>query len=180
MRKVLYILGQLTDEDVDWLARNGTVRAVQQGSAVTRQGEAVGQIAILLKGTAGVFIDRGQRRVAILGAGDIVGEISLIDRRPATATVQSLEAMVYLEISHELLLRRFGEDVGFSARFYRAIALFMATRMRSTVEQLGHRSDGADLDGMSDEDEVDDALLDTVHLAGQRFEMILARLGSGL
>ncbi|MFY7777298.1 MAG: ATP-binding cassette domain-containing protein [Elstera sp.] len=65
----------------------------------------------------------------------------------------------------------------FSARFYRAIALFMATRMRSTVEHLGQKSDGKDLASL-DDDEVDDQLLDTVHLAGQRFEMIPSRLGA--
>jgi ABC-type bacteriocin/lantibiotic exporter with double-glycine peptidase domain len=65
----------------------------------------------------------------------------------------------------------------FSARFYRAIALFMATRMRSTVEHLGQKSDGKDLASL-DDDEVDDQLLDTVHLAGQRFEMIPSRPGA--
>ncbi len=177
MRKVLYILGQLTDEDVEWLAQKGLRREVSQGGCLTEEGKPVTRIAIILRGAADVLIDRGRRTVATLGAGDIVGEISLVDQRPATATVRCQEGLLCLEVSHELLLRRFGEDIGFSARFYRAIALFMATRMRSTVEQLGQKSDGKDLETLSD-DEVDDQLLDTVHLAGQRFDMILSRLSA--
>lgn len=177
MRKVLYILGQLTDEDVEWLAQKGQRREIAQGGYLTEEGKPVTRIAIILRGMADVRIDKGRRSVATLGAGDIVGEISLVDQRPATATVVCQEGLLCLEISHALLLHRFGEDIAFSARFYRAIALFMATRMRSTVEQLGQKSDKMDLASL-DDDEVDDQILDTVHLAGQRFDMILSRLGA--
>ncbi|KJV09946.1 hypothetical protein VZ95_08235, partial [Elstera litoralis] len=125
MRKVLYILGQLTDEDVEWLAQKGQRREVSKGGCLTEEGKPVTRIAIILRGVADVLIDKGRRSVATLGAGDIVGEISLVDQRPATATVQCQEGLVCLEVPHDLLLRRFGQDTAFSARFYRAIALFM-------------------------------------------------------
>lgn len=177
MRKILYILGQLTDDDVEWLAVNGARRELPAGSYLTRQGQPVRDISIILDGTADVLIDKDQRKVATLGYGEIVGEISLVDRRPATAAVRACGPLLCLEIPHTVLLQRFERDTAFSSRFYRAIALFMADRMRSTVAQLGQKGDGQDLSDLNDE-EMDDEILDKVHLAGQRFEMILKRLGA--
>ena len=39
MRKVLYILGQMTDQDVEWLAKVGRRRSVPKGTTVIRQGQ---------------------------------------------------------------------------------------------------------------------------------------------
>lgn len=177
MRKVLYILGQLTDEDVDWLADNGVKREFTSGDSLTSEGKPVRHLSIILKGSADVLIDQGRRLVASLGSGEIVGEISLVDQRPATAAVCANGRLVCLELEHAALLRRFEADTGFSSRFYRAIALFLADRMRSTVQQLGQKAENEDLSGFID-GEMDEEILDKVHLAGQRFDMILQRLGA--
>lgn len=177
MRKVLYILGQLTDEDVEWLAKNGKCRDLPDGSFLTQEDKPVNQVLVILKGTAEVLIDEGKRAIATLGVGEIVGEISLVDRRPATASVRNCGEMTCLVLEHAALMAKFKTDTAFAARFYRSIAMFMADRMRSTMLHLSKKSTAAS--GLAGEDELDEDVLDNLHLAGNRFEMILDKLANG-
>ena len=52
--------------------------------------------------------------------------------------------------------------------------VLLADRLRNTVGQLGYGA--AREEDRADLDELDEGLLDTVHLAGARFERILKRL----
>jgi len=68
------------------------------------------------------------------------------------------------------------EDASFAARFYRAVAVFLADRLRNTVARLGYGA-GQDLDENAEyAGELDFGVLDNVHLAGARFDRMLKRL----
>jgi CRP-like cAMP-binding protein len=56
-----------------------------EGHTLIREGGQAFSFFVLLEGTAEVR--RNNRRVATLGAGDFLGEMALILRRPRTATV---------------------------------------------------------------------------------------------
>ena len=45
MRKVLYILGQFNDSDVEWLARCGTRRSVTDGEIIVHEGCSISDYA---------------------------------------------------------------------------------------------------------------------------------------
>jgi hypothetical protein len=67
----------------------------------------------------------------------------------------------------------------FAARFYRALAIFLADRLRATTRRLGYGSVG-DLDSETVlEDELDIGVLDAVSQAGDRFSRLLQRLAAG-
>ena len=51
MRKVLYLLGELNDDDVEWLIANGTRQAVPAGAAIIEEGKTAGALYIVLDGT---------------------------------------------------------------------------------------------------------------------------------
>lgn len=78
---------------------------VPAGTVLTRQGAAGGLAYVIAKGTAEVV--RGGRRLARLGRGDVVGELSLIDGEPRSATVKAVSDLEVLELSaqdlHKLL-----------------------------------------------------------------------------
>lgn len=73
------------------------------------QGEA-GETAYLIEqGRVEILIkkpDGSQQRVATRGSGSIIGEMSLVDKAPRTATVIALEDCSLLEISFEDFARR--------------------------------------------------------------------------
>ncbi|MBF0306084.1 MAG: cyclic nucleotide-binding domain-containing protein [Alphaproteobacteria bacterium] len=177
MRKVLYILGQLSDEDVDWLARGGRRRRVATGEVLIVQGRPIRSVFFLLDGRMAVDIE-GVGQVAELGVGEIMGEMSLVDSRPPSASVRAIEAALALEVDQDLIRDRLRDDLGFSARFHKAIATFLSDRMRATVQSLGYGRLGGD--GLNQDEEMADELdlnvLDNVHLAGARFERMLKRL----
>ena len=50
MRKVLFLFGQLNDDDVEWLIANGATRQLTRGEVLIRQGVAIDSVFILLAG----------------------------------------------------------------------------------------------------------------------------------
>jgi CRP-like cAMP-binding protein len=168
MRKVLYFLGQLSDTDVEWLIRHGARQQVPAGACLIEAGQPVGALYVVLDGALAVAVP-GQRQVqtAHLGSGDVVGEMSFVDARPPSATVKVLEDAVLLSIPRPKLAAKLEEDTAFAARFYRGIAMFLSHRLR--LLYAGGRE-------LGDEDELDPNVLDQVHLAGTRFDVVLQRL----
>src|SRR5487761_1513720 len=67
------------------------------GSVLTREGQAGGIAFVLLDGSAEVR--RGDQVLGTLGTGDMVGELSLIDGRPRSASVRALSDLHVLEIN---------------------------------------------------------------------------------
>src|SRR5271170_63681 len=136
MRKALFILGQLNDADVQWLAQNGTRRRLANGEVIIRAGHPVDALFITLDGALLVALPDGQE-VARLSTGEIVGEIAFVDSALPSATVSARSDATVLEVKKTLLQSRLLADVGFAARFYRALAIFLADRLRATTRRLG-------------------------------------------
>ena len=81
-----------------------------------------------------------------------------------------------LSISRARLTRKLEEDSGFAARFYRALGVFLASRLRKSQRRLGYEGSGILDDEVEHEDELDPEVLEHVALAGARFEWMLKRL----
>jgi CRP/FNR family cyclic AMP-dependent transcriptional regulator len=176
MRKVLFILGQLSDEDVEWLSKTGNRDRVPSGKVLIEEGRAIDSMYILLDGKMTVSL-KGIGNVATLSSGEIMGEMSLIDSRPPSASITAESDCLVLRIPRSTLTARLESDVGFAARFYKAIATFLSDRLRGTVQRLGYGDTGASLDEDTELDgELDLNVLDNVHLAGARFERMLKTL----
>jgi small-conductance mechanosensitive channel/CRP-like cAMP-binding protein len=74
--------------------------------AIIKQGESATSMYVLLEGAAAVTItnQRGEEQeVAVLAAGDFVGEMSLMTGAPRTATVTPLTQLRVLEITKEAM-----------------------------------------------------------------------------
>lgn len=179
MRKVLFLFGQLNDDDVEWMLKAGRKRTLREGEVLIRQGVPVDEVYILLDGSLAVWLKlrRGQEReIASLQAGEIVGEMSFVDARPPSATVKALEDSTVFGIAKAVLSAKLASDQGFAARFYRALAIYLSTTVRERHRALGYGSD-EDLEEMEDDaDELDGNVLDGVYLAGERFDRMVKRV----
>ena len=177
MRKVLYIFGLLTDTDVEWIARNGRRRVVHDREILIREGRPVDSIILLLRGEF-VISAQAAGEVARLGVGEIVGEMSFVDSAPPSATVTAAGECLALFIDKATVERKLDADAAFGCRFYRALAIFLADRLRGTVRRMGYG--GAGEQGLGSEavakDELDLTILDTVSQAGERFDRMLKTL----
>ena len=177
MRKVLYILGQLNDGDIEWMAAHGTRRPLADGEAIVHEGRVIETLFITLTGQFSVTLGDGEE-VARLGVGEVVGEIAFVDAAPPSATVTAVGAASVLALPKALLQRRLTEDPPFAARFYRALAIFLADRLRATTRRLGYGAPGGLQTDEVLDDELDIGLLDTLSQAGDRFTRLLHRLAA--
>ncbi len=165
MRKVLFIFGQLTDADVEWLAAQGRRERLAAGTVLIREGVPIETLYIVLEGEVIVRSEKTGRTIASLGAGEIVGEMSFIDARPPSATVIATSNVVVFTVSKEKLQAGLDGNAAFAAHFYRAVATLLSDRVRrATAAELGIEPDEVD--------ELDDTVLDNVDRAGVRFEML--------
>ncbi|HKI01921.1 MAG TPA: cyclic nucleotide-binding domain-containing protein [Thermoanaerobaculia bacterium] len=182
MRKVLFLFGQLNDDDVEWMLKTGSRRFVPAGATVIEQGVPVDAVFILLEGSLAVWLrskGRPERDLARLSAGEIVGEMSFVDARPPSATVKALEDSTVFAISKPALNTKLAADSGFAARFYRALAIYLSTTVRERHRALGGGTGAAleaDGDEENDVDELDPNVLDGVYLAGERFDRMVKRV----
>jgi len=172
VRKVLFIFSVLSDSDVEWLASTGERLSLDPGTVLIPAGSQVDYLYFVLDGRLVVKTYKGDR-IATLESGEILGEMSLVDPAPTAVSVAVLTESTVLRLADSVVRDKLAEDPGFAARFYRALCVFMAHRLRETTTRFGY--------GKSDEDahtkdELNEDLLDTVHLAGARFDRMLRRL----
>jgi CRP-like cAMP-binding protein len=176
MRKSLIILGILDDGDLEWLIENGSAKQLQQGDYLLRQGIPVEAVYFLLTGTLSVELEKPQpRQLAEIESGEVVGEISLLDSRPSTASIRALDEALLLEIRHDALNPKLETDLGFQARLYRSLAMFLAQRMRSTILTLGYGEDRSE-EEEEEIDEIEPQLLDGIERAAKRFELMVSKV----
>jgi CRP-like cAMP-binding protein len=175
MRKALYLMGFLDDTDVEWLAAHGAHHRVRKDDVLIREGEPVDSLFILLDGC--LSVTAGSQKVASLLAGEIVGEISFVDSRPPLATVAAAEASRVLAVPKQALRAKMEGDAAFASRFYRAVATFLADRLRMTTTRLGYGN--AAQDARPDAaDEMDMEMIEAVSMASARFDRLQKRLRS--
>ena len=164
MRKALYILGELDDADIGWLAGNGRTLSLGASEQLIAAGREVRDLYFVTDGELAVATPGGTR-LSTLAVGDVVGEMSFVEKRLPSASVMALRPSQVLAVPREALLAVFERDPGFAARFYRALAIFLSDRLRTATTE----GDAGD--------ELDEGLLDTLHQAGDRFVRLMNLLG---
>lgn len=177
MRKVFYILGILEDADIEWMAQRGRQITVESGTTLICQGEPIGDLFILLDGQLTVLVRVGEvREVARLEPGEVIGEISFVDRRLPTASVIAQKNSRLLSLSRTELEDKIARDAGFAGRFYRAVATFLADRLALTTSRFGYGDASQDSTQDQDPSELDDSRMDEISLAAVRFDKLLRYL----
>ncbi len=74
-----------TKKDLQRIGKASTEISIPAGQKLTDQGQMGNQAFVLVDGT--VSVKRNNKKVATLGPGSMVGELSLLDHGPRTATV---------------------------------------------------------------------------------------------
>lgn len=120
MSMALMRLGFTPEELIRFMPeiRGGTIRWLSAGEVLIWEGDPPGPAYILSKGRLEVRKrrpDGSEDRVAVLGPGSVVGEMSWVLGQPRSATVAALEDVEVVTIEHEELLRLKHECRGFSA-----------------------------------------------------------------
>jgi len=154
----------LTPTQLDWVAQRAHRRMFEAGRnviTIEQPGEAV---YIILHGTVKIHVEQGERDVilSILGSGDLLGEMSLIDSVGRSASAVTLESSLLLwmdkvTFNHILdnfppvarnLVRILSARVRLSDQLIQALATLdvngrVARQLLAFAEKYGYEKDGA-------------------------------------
>ncbi|NJN62573.1 MAG: cyclic nucleotide-binding domain-containing protein [Coleofasciculaceae cyanobacterium RL_1_1] len=180
LRQALLFFAILEDRDLDTLIHLGQLRRLAAGEQLLAQGQPVLQWSLILGGQLQVTItkDGVDSIVETLGAGEILGELSLLEDLPASASVHGLQPSYILSLEKDVLWGILREQDGFARRFYQALAVVLADRMRQTLYQRGLSVEGQQGDATRlGEEEMSLERLDRMGTAATRFEWLRCRVG---
>ena len=160
----IQLFAGLTPTELDWIARRAHRRVFEAGRnvmTIEQPGEAV---YIILHGTVKIHIEQGDREVilSILGAGDLLGEMSLIDSVGRSASAVTLESSLMLwmdKVTFNYILDNFpavarnlvkilSSRVRLSDQLIQALATLdvngrVARQLLAFAEKYGYPKDGA-------------------------------------
>jgi cAMP-dependent protein kinase regulator len=131
------ILGAVAPAQRDDLVARFQTRTFQAGEALTTQGQETDGLYLVASGAVrvtGTDADGDRIVLAELGPGDVVGEISLVLRRPATATVVASHPTVALHLPRERFQEAIREHPTLLSELYE-LATRREEETRSVVAQ---------------------------------------------
>lgn len=91
------------------MSSNENIKTVLAGATILQQGEDGDSAYIIESGTVEILIEKDMGLVQSLGTrgkGNIIGEMSLVDNKPRTATIKAVEDCELLEITRNDFNRR--------------------------------------------------------------------------
>jgi CRP/FNR family cyclic AMP-dependent transcriptional regulator len=91
-----------SQKDLEKIAKAGDEVSMPTGSLIVDQGQTGREAFVVLSGS--VLVKRNGKKVTSLGPGTIVGELSLLDHGPRTATVTCETDCVFLLLSQRTFL----------------------------------------------------------------------------
>jgi len=83
--KNVALFSACTTRDLEKIAKAGDEVTMSAGTTIVDQGQTGREAFVVLDGT--VTVKRNNKKVTTLGPGTVVGELSLLDHGPRTATV---------------------------------------------------------------------------------------------
>jgi CRP-like cAMP-binding protein len=120
----------LSQRQLRKIAKRSSEHRYDAGTVMVREGGRTQTLFVIIEGTAKVI--RNERTIARRSAGDVFGEISMIDLRPRAATVTAETSMVCLVLDHDDVRNLVMED----PRLAWSLLQTMAGRLRDTDEQI--------------------------------------------
>src|SRR6185436_1351559 len=134
--KAVPFFTQLTERELELVRSLSSEKHYPKNAVVLTEGEMGDSLYMIRSGKVKVFIGDQEGRemiLKILGPGDFFGEMSMIDKQPRSASVTTLEASVFLVLSHSA----FEKCVEKVPRVANMVMRVLATRVREADRKIG-------------------------------------------
>ncbi len=131
---------KLNEEERDWLVSKGETASYNSGDVVIKEGTVVDSLLLIKSGNlrvTRVYLDEICAEFAgPLGAGEVIGEMSLMDRKGASAALIADGPTEILSVPKDILFNKLNADDSFAARFYESLFLDVTRKLRSTNQRV--------------------------------------------
>ena len=173
----LSLFRDVADSDLERIARLAREESVADGELICRQGEEGKDLFVVMRGR--VVVRVGQKILATLQAGQVVGELAVLDSRPRSADVVALGRVRLLRLPGEDFQRLLGTSPSLASGLLRVLASRVreSSSRQQRVDQLvrAHRERGhvlARLDPLGFDEPTSHPELDPAHygLAGPELD----------
>ena len=130
----LPLFAGLSEEDLSLLEDGSTQFRLAEGEVLLREGTPSGSLYVILEGEFEILKRADNRDVllAVRGAGEVIGEMSLLDQTPRSATVRAASPSLILEIDQDA----FRHLVAASPSAALSILRTVTSRLRNTESML--------------------------------------------
>jgi CRP/FNR family transcriptional regulator, cyclic AMP receptor protein len=154
LREVRLFKG-IADPELATLGESLRERPLKRGQVLVREGEAGEEMFVVLRGSMVIskaVTGRVEQVLARIGPGDFFGEMSLFDRSPRSATVQTDSDATLLVLDREALRRLTEQSPRAAAAFFHALVQVFIERLRASgdlvaeVTRWGLEATGLDMD----------------------------------
>jgi CRP-like cAMP-binding protein len=151
VHEALRLFSALHPTATDWILSTGIERKVARDDAIAMEGQAFGGLAFVLEGLFSVRLKDAQSApLVLLGPGELIGEISFLESRPATASVVANEDSRILYIGTAALEEQIRVNPMFAADFYRTLAQMLSRRLRERSLSLAEGFSSRPTDGFTE------------------------------
>ena len=134
----IYLFRDFSEAELEQVADVAELRRVGANTELFREGQRADSLLIIQFGSVQIAQagDNNTVNLATLGSGAHFGEMSFLADEPRSATAQTLEDSQIVVISYERLHQVLGAHPATAVKFYRALAVFLAGRLRATSHDL--------------------------------------------
>jgi extracellular factor (EF) 3-hydroxypalmitic acid methyl ester biosynthesis protein len=132
--QALDFLDSFSASEIDWMMSNARQETLITAAVLVQEGARSNSIYFIVDGLFDVLIyDATGRahRMAQLGPGQIVGEISWLDGQPIAATIKAAENSSVLALQASTLAQRISSDTTFALNAYKAVARLEIQRLKA-------------------------------------------------
>jgi CRP-like cAMP-binding protein len=133
------ILEHLTSNDWALIATKAERVAFRLGQEIITQGAPIDVVYIIRHGSASVELGTPHSSIvlAVLGQGEVCGEMAFLRKGIASATVVAKDMEVIADGIHVNDLRQLIDTFpGFAARFFHSVATILASRLQHASAEL--------------------------------------------
>lgn len=128
--RTVSIFEGLPKKDVQMLESHCTPLTLEEGAVLAEEGRAPQQMFLIVEGEA--VVRRNKRKIATVGAGDTVGELSLLDGGKQTATVTATTSCDVLVVAANEFRVMLEDSPGFMMKVLKSTA----GRLRDATSQI--------------------------------------------
>lgn len=136
--RALPALADYPSNELKLLASAAPARAYAKGDVICREGTAGQSCFLLATGSVNVtkHTEDGDKVLATLRAGQIVGQLALVDRSPRSASVVAEEPVVALELTRDVFEKLLKASSPVALRFQEQIAVAGVRQLRMANQRL--------------------------------------------